>query len=61
MFPMFLAHKRRVPHVEDQIMDLLGPRDIVRAKKVNGVWAASLGSYVRSLDHGVLELWFCCI
>ena len=56
MFPMFLAHKRNVPNVEDQILELLGPRDLVAAKRVNGVWAGAVRSRIRSLDHGVFEL-----
>ena len=56
MFPLFLAHKRNVPNVEDHILELLGPRDLVAAKRVNGVWATAVRSHIRSLDHGVLEL-----
>ena len=56
MFPMFLDHKRNVPTVEDHILELLGPRDLVAAKRVNRVWAAAVRGHIRRLDHGVLEL-----
>ena len=56
MFPMFLDHKRNVPIVEDHILELLGPRDLVAAKRVNSVWATAVRSHIRRLDHGVLEL-----
>ena len=56
MFPMFLDLKRNVPTVEDHILELLGPRDLVAAKRVNRVWAAAVRSHIRRLDHGVLEL-----
>ena len=55
MFPLFLAHKRNVPNVEDHILDLLGPRDLVAAKGVNRDWAQAVRSCIGTLDHGALE------
>ena len=56
MFPVFHALKRNVPNVEDHVLERLCPRDLVRAKRVNRVWATAVRSYIRRLDHGMFEL-----
>ena len=47
---MFLAHKRNLPHVEDQILERLGPRDLVAAKQASKGWATAVQRYIEQLD-----------
>ena len=56
MFPIFHALKRNVPNVEDNILDMLGPRHLIAAKRVNRAWATAVRSYIRRLNHGMPEL-----
>ena len=47
---MFNEYKRELPHVERQIFDFLGPRDLVNAKQVCKHWAISVRRYIGQLD-----------
>ena len=47
---MFFYLKRDLPEVERQILDSLGPRDLVNAKQVCRHWATSVRRYIQQLD-----------
>ena len=50
---MFHAYKRNIPHVEDAILDSLGPRDLVNTKQVCRGWASAVRRYIGQLDARV--------
>ena len=47
---MFSVHKRDLPDVEKKILDMVGPRDLVRAKQVCKGWAAAVRRYIKNMD-----------
>ena len=47
---MFTHHKRDLPHVEKHILDMLGPRELVKAKQVCKRWATAVRRYVGHAD-----------
>ena len=47
---MFHVHMKNIPHVEDIILNDLGPRDLVKAKQVSKGWAYAVRRYVGQLS-----------
>ena len=47
---MFFEFQRDLPQVERLIFDCLGPRDLVKAKRVCRNWAVSVRRYIGQLD-----------
>ena len=47
---MFTPQKRDLPLVEKHILDMLGPRELVKAKQVGKQWATAVRRYVDHAD-----------
>ena len=47
---MFSPHKRDLPNVEKHIFDMLGPRELVKAKQVCKSWAKAVRRYIGHVD-----------